>query len=68
MTLFLISFLIILVAMLAMAIGVMSGRRRIRGSCGGLGQAPGEEGCSICGGKSETPNLRISGDRHADTN
>ena len=52
MAMLLISFVIIVAAMLVMAIGVMSGRSRIRGSCGGLGQGK-EAGCSICGGSCE---------------
>jgi len=57
MALFLIAFLIISVAMLAMAIGVISGGRRIKGSCGGLSQEPGEQaGCSICRGNCEDAN------------
>ena len=43
--------------MLAMAIGVMSSGRRIKGSCGGLSQGPGEQpGCNICGGSCEDAN------------
>lgn len=54
MILFLISFLVISVAMLAMAIGVMSGGRRIKGSCGGLSQATSEDtACNICAGNCE---------------
>ena len=61
MMLFVISFLIIVVAMLAMAVGVISGSRCIKGSCGGLSQGSGDVGCSICGGKCEdadTPTFR----------
>lgn len=38
MTLFLISFLVIGVALLGMAAGVLLGRPAIKGSCGGLNQ------------------------------
>lgn len=62
MMLFLVTFLIISAAMLAMAIGVMSGGRRIKGSCGGLSQGPGEQpGCNICGANcvdADRPTLR----------
>ena len=40
------SFLIIGAVIAAMSIGVMAGRRPIRGSCGGLNGA----GCALCSG------------------
>ena len=43
----LLSFLVMLAAILAMAVGVMAGRRPISGSCGGLN---GEGGCALCSG------------------
>lgn len=43
---FLITFAVVLAAVAAMAIGVLCGRRAIRGSCGG----PGRDGiCQRCG-------------------
>ncbi len=36
MTIFLVTFLIMVIAILAMAVGVLLGRRPIGGSCGGL--------------------------------
>lgn len=36
MTIFLVTFVVIGIAILAMAVGVLVGRRPIRGSCGGL--------------------------------
>jgi len=36
MTIFLVTFLVIGIAILAMAVGVLAGRRPIGGSCGGL--------------------------------
>ena len=38
MTIFLISFFIIGIALIGMAIGVIAGRPAIKGSCGGLNQ------------------------------
>jgi hypothetical protein len=38
MAIFLMSFVIIALAILGMAVGVLLGRRPIAGSCGGLGQ------------------------------
>ena len=46
----LVSFLVILVAMLAMAVGVMAGRKPISGSCGGLN---GSGGCELCSNRNE---------------
>ena len=49
MTLFvtlLLSFLIIALAVTAMAVGVMAGRQPIKGSCGGLNG----RGCELCSG------------------
>ena len=43
MTVLLLSFLIILVAVLGLSLGVLLGRRPIQGSCGGLGGQ-----CSAC--------------------
>jgi len=45
-TLFL-SFAVLLAIIAAMAIGVLSGRPSIRGSCGGLNTG----GCELCSGK-----------------
>ena len=44
----LLSFLVIVTVVTAMAVGVMAGRQPIKGSCGGLSNIPGIE--SDCGG------------------
>ena len=44
-TLFL-SFVVVALAVTAMAIGVMAGRAPIKGSCGGVGSG----GCELCSG------------------
>lgn len=50
MTTFLLTFGILVILMLGMAIGVIMGRKPIAGSCGGM-QALGLKGdCDICGG------------------
>jgi len=46
-TLFLISFIVMLIAVSAMAIGVILGRSPIKGSCGGLNTIKGLE-CGVC--------------------
>ena len=46
----LIVFLTMLLVVLAMAVGVMFGRKPIAGSCGGIAALGIEKECSICGG------------------
>jgi hypothetical protein len=48
MTLFIVTFIIMLIAVLAMAIGVLSGRPSIKGSCGGLNNIEGLKGSCSC--------------------
>jgi hypothetical protein len=50
MSLFLISLLVICLVMAAMAVGVISGRAPIKGSCGGMGALGIDTACDICGG------------------
>jgi hypothetical protein len=50
MTEFLLSFVILLLVVAAMAIGVIRGRAPISGSCGGLNNAGVGGACEICGG------------------
>ena len=47
MEIFLASLLLIGLAVLAMSIGVILGRRPLRGTCGGIGQLTGT-GCAHC--------------------
>ena len=55
MTTLLLAFLIIGLLVLAMSIGVIMGRKPIKGSCGGVGAALNEKNykCSLCGGDPE---------------
>ena len=53
MSLLLLVFCIISLLMLAMAVGVLFGRKPISGSCGGLNLQPGQS-CQLCGGRPET--------------
>lgn len=43
----LVTFVVLLAVIAAMAIGVMNGRKPISGSCGGLNSG----GCELCSGK-----------------
>ena len=53
MTLFLLSLLVIALAMLGMGLGVLAGRRSIKGSCGGAGGTDGGM-CDLCAGPRDT--------------
>ncbi len=56
MATFIIAFLLFATVIAAMSIGVIFGRRRIEGSCGGLNQLAGIE--SDCGGQCRRPCAR----------
>jgi len=56
MATFLIAFLVFVMVIAGMSIGVMAGRRRIEGSCGGLNQVAGVD--SDCGGACRRPCAR----------
>jgi hypothetical protein len=60
LTVFVLTFLAFLVAVALMSLGVILSGRRIRGSCGGLGNIPGIE--PDCGGACANPCERR---RHA---
>lgn len=52
MKMFLVTLVVLLLFVLAMSVGVLLGRKPLKGSCGGVGKALGEEDytCDICGG------------------
>jgi hypothetical protein len=50
MTTLLLSFLLVVLAVAGLSIGVMSGRKPLKGSCGGLSSLQDGEGCEFCGG------------------
>lgn len=49
---FFLAFLILLLIIVGMAVGVIMGRKPLKGSCGGVGAALGEKDytCDLCGG------------------
>lgn len=54
MEIFLISFVVLAIAILGMAVGVLFGRKSIKGSCGGLNKTDGlETECPVCYGTCE---------------
>lgn len=50
MTMFILVLVFMLLIVMAMAVGVMFGRKPIAGSCGGLAAVGIEGKCEICGG------------------
>ena len=53
MEVFLLSFTIVSLALLGLSVSVLAGRGGIRGSCGGLNNPNGAQGCAMCGRGSE---------------
>lgn len=54
MEIFIFSFVVIALAVVGMAIGVLLGRRSIKGSCGGLSNVEGLDAeCPVCSGTCE---------------
>ncbi len=45
MSIFIITFIVMVLVVLGMSIGAMTGRRELKGSCGGLGNAKGSCPC-----------------------
>lgn len=44
------TFVVLLLVVAGMAIGVMFGRKPLKGSCGGLNNGSGDSSCTVCGG------------------
>lgn len=44
------TFLLLIAVVAGMAVGVMFGRKPLKGSCGGLNNAGVDSSCSVCGG------------------
>ena len=68
MTIFILSFLVILIAVLGMSVGVMVGRRPLQGGCGGKDREIGAGiGCGACGveGQDGNPMALMEGRRAA---
>lgn len=54
MNVFIVTFVVFLFVMVAMAVGVIVANRSIKGSCGGLNDIDGLQGaCDICEGKKQ---------------
>ena len=50
MTVFFLTLVILLIIITAMSIGVLMGRKPIKGSCGGMASLGMDTACDICGG------------------
>ena len=53
MTVLLLAFVFMLFIVVAMAVGVLLGRKPISGSCGGLSAIGMKSACDVCGGKDD---------------
>ena len=53
MTTLILSFVLIGLAIAGLSIGVLMGRKPLKGSCGGLAAFDGNGGCDLCGGNPE---------------
>jgi hypothetical protein len=50
MAVFLLSFVVLMLIVVAMSVGVLVGRKPIKGSCGGMSALGMETACDVCGG------------------
>jgi len=50
---FLVTFLVMVVVIAIMSVGVIFGRKPVKGSCGGMTSIEGLNECEICGGQPE---------------
>ena len=57
MSLFFTTLIVLLIAVAAMAVGVIFSNREIKGSCGGLGRVTGKD-CMFCGKREECKRLK----------
>ena len=57
MSYFIITFVVMLIFILAMSIGVILNNKALKGSCGGLGKIMGEK-CQFCEKKGECQNKK----------
>lgn len=60
---FVLTFIILLATVAAMAVGVMKGRAPISGSCGGLNNLGVDGACEICGGNPANCEQETGGTR-----
>ncbi len=68
MVVFIISLLVFMLVIAAMAVGVIAGRQPIKGSCGGIGALGVDQACGICGGDPKRCDEETRGASKGDDN
>lgn len=68
MQIFLFTFLVLLLAFLGMAAGVILNNRELKGSCGGLSNIPGIKGDCSCANPCEKRKARMAQEANEDVN
>lgn len=68
MQMFLFTFLVLLLAFLGMAAGVLLNNRELKGSCGGLSNIPGIKGDCSCANPCEKRKARMAEEANDNTN
>ncbi|WP_299874783.1 (Na+)-NQR maturation NqrM [uncultured Cocleimonas sp.] len=68
MQLFLFTFLVLMLAFLGMAAGVLMNNRELKGSCGGLSNIPGVKGDCSCANPCEKRKARMAQEEKDNTN
>jgi len=68
MQLFLFTFLVLMLAFLGMAAGVLLNNRELKGSCGGLSNIPGVKGDCSCANPCEKRKARMAQEEKDSTN
>lgn len=68
MQLFLFTFLVLMLAFLGMAAGVLLNNRELKGSCGGLSNIPGVKGDCSCANPCEKRKARMAQEEKDNTN
>ncbi len=64
MGIFLLTFAVFIIMALALALGLLCGRKGIQGSCGGLNRIPGlEDACGACA-KKHCPRKKVNIDNN----
>ena len=68
MQIFLFTFVVLLLAFLGMAAGVLLNNRELKGSCGGLSNIPGIKGDCSCANPCEKRKARMAQEANENTN
>lgn len=65
MEIMVLTFVLLLVVIVAMSVGVLMGRKPIKGSCGGMSALGMDTACDICGGRPEDCEKEVKKGRAA---